>query len=69
MAHRWWQRLGRNCLRVMEAATETKRSGKEQTGDNESTYMHDEIPVFDPKPADRLETDQCNVVAALTVPS
>src|SRR6476619_830404 len=25
MTHGWWQRLGSNCLRVMEAATEAKR--------------------------------------------
>ena len=25
MTHGWWQRLGGNCLRVMEAAAEAKR--------------------------------------------
>jgi hypothetical protein len=48
VAHGRWQRLGRNCLRVMEAAAEGKRYGKEQTGDTEFTCIHNEIPVLSP---------------------
>jgi hypothetical protein len=48
MTHGWWQRLGSNCLRVMEAATEAKRQGKEQRGDNKFTCVHDKFPVLSP---------------------
>ena len=48
VAYGWWQRLGRNRLRVMEAAAEAKRQRKEQSGDKELRCVHDKIPVFGP---------------------